>query len=50
MTVVASDGQEVEPEVVCFHPFLTHFFILFFLGGDLLDNCQWGALRLSDFH
>ena len=30
MTVVASDGQEVGPEVVCFHPFLNHFFIRFF--------------------
>ena len=30
MTVVASDGQEVEPEVVCFHPFLTHIFIRLF--------------------
>ena len=29
MTVVASDGQEVEPEVVCFHPFLTNFFYPF---------------------
>ena len=50
MTVVASDGQEVEPEVACFHPFCTHFLIRFFLGGDLLDYCQRGALRLSDFH
>ena len=49
MTVVATDGQEVEPEVACFHPFLTHFLSVFW-GGDLLDNCQRGALRLSDFH
>ena len=44
MTVVASDGQEVEPEVACSHSFLNHFFIRFFLGGDLLDYCQRGAL------